>query len=385
MTDNKSLRKASQQKNDEFYTQLADIEQELRHYKEHFRDKIVFCNCDDPFESNFVKYFAMNFNYLGLKKLIATCYDSSPIAFEQMSIFDEVAPVRFANRDRHAYKIEINEVADYNADGAIDLSDVRHLLLNKSNTLTLLQGNGDFRSRECIDLLQQADIVVTNPPFSLFREYVAQLVEYNKKFVIIGNKNCITYKEVFSLFKENKIWLGYRNINADMWFIVPNYYKYEKLINGKKTKHIMGCWLTNIDSTKRHEELILYKNYTPEEYPKYDNYDAINVDKVSDIPCDYNGLMGVPVTFLDKYNPEQFELIALGIVGSIDFACEKKMEILKDGQSTGKFTINAKGTLYRKYDEKKDTKPPAFRDCCTGELYSSIYARIIIRRISNEN
>ena len=296
MTDNKSLRRASQQ---------------LRLYKEYFRNKIVFCNCDDPFESNFVKYFAMNFNFLGLKKLIATCYDSSPIAFEQQSLFEEVAVRRFANTVRHAYKIEINEVADYNNDGAIDLSDVRHLLLNKNNTLTLLQGNGDFRSQECIDLLKQADIVVTNPPFSLFREYVAQLMEYNKKFVIIGNKNCITYKEIFSLLKENRIWLGYRNINADMWFVVPENYKYEKLINGKKSKHIMGCWLTNIDSTKRHEELILYKNYTPEEFPKYDNYDAINVDKVTDIPNDYYGYMGVPITFFDKYNPEQFEIMGI--------------------------------------------------------------------------
>ena len=311
MADNKGLRNASKNKNDEFYTQLADIEQELRHYKEHFKDKVVFCNCDDPFESNFVKYFAMNFNYLGLKKLIATCYDSSPIAFEQQSLFGEVAAKRFPNTVRHAYKIEINQVADYNNDGAIDLTDVRHLLLNKNNTLTLLQGNGDFRSQECIDLLLQTDIVVTNPPFSLFREYVAQLVEYNKKFVIIGNKNCITYKEIFSLLKENKIWLGYRNINADMWFIVPENYKFEKVVNGKKIKHIMGCWLTNIDNIKRHEELTLYKNYTPEEYPKYDNYDAINVDKVSDIPCNYYGYMGVPITFFDKYNPEQFEIFGI--------------------------------------------------------------------------
>lgn len=307
---NLSLQRASREKNDEFYTQLSDIEKELRHYKEHFKDKVVFCNCDDPFESNFVKYFAMNFNYLGLKKLIATCYDSSPIAFEQMSIFDEIAPVRFANRDRHAYKIEINEVADYNNDGAIDLSDVRHLLLNKSNTLTLLQGNGDFRSQECIDLLQQADIIVTNPPFSLFREYVAQLVKYEKKFIIIGNQNAITYKEIFPLIQKNKIWLGY-NSGAQEFQVPMTFERNNTFVkNGiKYAKFGNICWFTNLDIKKRHENLVLYKKYTPEEYPKYDNYDAINVDKVSDIPCNYDGLMGVPITFLDKYNPEQFEII----------------------------------------------------------------------------
>ena len=315
MTDNKSLQRASREKNDEFYTQLADIEQELRHYKEHFRDKIVFCNCDDPFESNFVKYFAMNFNYLGLKKLIATCYDSSPIAFEQQSLFGEVAAKRFPNTVRHAYKIEINQVADYNNDGAIDLTDVRHLLLNKNNTLTLLQGNGDFRSQECIDLLMQADIVVTNPPFSLFREYVAQLVEYNKKFVIIGNQNAITYKETFTLIRRNYLWLGYKSGSQE--FQVPMSFDRNNTYvkNGiKYAKFGNICWFTNLDIKRRHEPITLYKNYTPEEYPKYDNYDAINVDKVSDIPCDYYGVMGVPITFLDKYNPEQFEI--LGIANS---------------------------------------------------------------------
>ena len=312
---NLSLQRASREKNDEFYTQLADIEQELRHYKEHFRDKIVFCNCDDPFESNFVKYFAMNFNYLGLKKLIATCYDSSPIAFEQQSLFEEVAARRFSNTVRHAYKIEINQVDDYNKDGAIDLTDVRHLLLNKGNTLTLMQGNGDFRSRECIDLLLQADIICTNPPFSLFREYVAQLVHNEKKFLIIGNQNAITYKEIFPLIQRNKLWLGY-NSGAQEFQVPMSFERNNTFIkNGVKyAKFGNICWFTNLDIKKRHENLILYKKYSPEEYPKYDNYDAINVDKVADIPCDYfptpncSGEMGVPITFLEKYNPEQFEL-----------------------------------------------------------------------------
>ncbi len=309
MTSNQNLRAASKAKNDEFYTQLVDIELELKHYKEHFKNKVIFCNCDDPYESNFFKYFAMNFNYLGLKKLIATCYDNSPIVYTQFSILGVNENKIYPNENRHAYKIEINEVEDMNHDGAIDLSDVQLLLQNKKNTLVHLKGDGDFRSEECVELLKQADIVVTNPPFSLFREYVSQLVEYNKKFLIIGNKNAITYKEIFKLIKENMLWLGYRNINSDMWLIVPGNYACEKVIDGKRLKHIMACWFTNLETTKRHENLILYKHYNPDEYPKYDNYDAINIDKTCDIPCDYDGCMGVPITFLDKYNPDQFEIL----------------------------------------------------------------------------
>lgn len=250
--------------------------------------------------------------------------------------------------------------------------------------MTLLKGDGDFRSSECIELLKQADIVVTNPPFSLFREYIAQLMKYEKKFIILGNQNAVTYKETFPLLKENKMWLGY--YCGDMAFAVPLHYE-ERTTRfwiddkGQKWRSLGNiCWYTNLDTTKRHENITLYKQYTPEEYPHYENYDAINVDKVSDIPYDYNGAMGVPITFLDKYNPEQFEIVALGIVGSIDFSIEKKMEILKNGQPTGKYTVNAKGTLYRKYNPNIDTKPPAFKDVITNELYSSIYARIIIKR-----
>ena len=309
MSGNSSLRKASKEKNDEFYTQIEDIERELKHYKEHFRDKIIFCNCDDPFESNFFKYFAMNFNFLGLKKLICTCYDSSPIAYTQLSF--GVPEKEIPNKNRKAYKIEITEVNDYNNDGAVDLSDVKYLLQNDKNTLSMLKGDGDFRSDECVELLKQADIVVTNPPFSLFREYVAQLIKHDKEFIIIGNKNAITYKEIFLLFQKNKIWLGYRNINEDMWLIVPNNSKFEKEIDGKRLKHIMACWFTNIDIQKRHETLPMYKKYTLEEYPNYDNYNAINVDKVIDIPYDYDGYMGVPITFMDKYNPVQFEILGI--------------------------------------------------------------------------
>ena len=308
---NASLQRAAKAKADEFYTQLPDIEAELRHYKDHFKGKKILCNCDDPFESNFFKYFAMNFNHLGLAKLTATSYVDSPIAEGQLPLFEVQGLGVRQGEGKKPYKIEITEVSDEDGDGAVGLADVEYLLRNQRNTLSLLQGDGDFRSQECIELLKQADIVVTNPPFSLFREYVAQLVEYDKKFIIIGNKNSITYKDIFSLIKDGKLWLGYRNINQDMWFIVPEDYDFEKIVDGKRLKHIMGCWFTNLDTTKRHEILTLYCRYEPEAYPHYDNYDAINVNKVADIPYDYEGVMGVPITFLDKYNPDQFEIIGL--------------------------------------------------------------------------
>ena len=308
---NASLKRAAKAKADEFYTQLPDIEAELKHYKDHFKGKKILCNCDDPFESNFFKYFAMNFNHLGLAKLTATSYVDSPIAEGQLPLFEVQGLGVSQGEGKKPYKIEITEVRDEDHDGAVGLADVEYLLRNQRNTLSLLQGDGDFRSQECIELLKQADIVVTNPPFSLFREYVAQLVEFDKKFIIIGNKNSITYKEIFSLIKAGQLWLGYRNINKDMWFIVPEDYDFEKVVDGKRLKHIMGCWFTNLDTTKRHEILTLHCRYEPEAYPHYDNYDAINVDKVAEIPYDYEGIMGVPITFLDKYNPDQFEIIGL--------------------------------------------------------------------------
>ena len=374
--------KAKKNKADEFYTQLPDIEVEMRHYKEQFKGKVIFCNCDDPYESNFFKYFAMNFNFLGLKKLIATCYIGSPVTGEQLILFDVVSLADISVDAKSPYKIEITEVTDENADGAVDLIDVEYLLKNKKNALTLLNGDGDFRSPECIELLKQADIIVTNPPFSLFREYVAQLIEDEKKFIIIGNTNAITYKEIFVFIKENKIQTGHTNFNVGMYFFVPdNYERYHKIENGRKlVRNSNSCWFTNLDVAKCHEFLTLYKKYTPKENSHYCNYDAIEVSKVAEIPYDYNGAMGVPITFIDKYNPEQFEIIALGIVGSIEFSNEKKMETLKDGKPTGKYTVNAKGTLYRKYNLETDMKPPAFKDFETGELYSSIYARIIIKR-----
>ena len=314
--DNRNLRQAKKAKKDEFYTQLADIEKELKHYKDQFRGKIVYCNCDDPYESNFFKYFAANFNALGLKKLITTSYSGSPIAGQQLPLFEIEGLKEIKPKDAEAHRIEINEVPDFNKDGAIDLKDIEQLLKHTANVCAPLKGNGDFRSEECIELLKQADIVCTNPPFSLFREYVAQLVEYDKKFLIIGNLNAITYKEIFPLIKENKIWLGASIHNGDREFRVPDDYPlsaagYRVDKEGNKYIRVKGVrWFTNLDYKERHEELTLYKKYTPEEYPKYDNYNAIEVSKTSDIPMDYDGVMGVPISFLDKYNPDQFEIVS---------------------------------------------------------------------------
>ncbi len=317
-TKSDELRNARKEKKDEFYTQLVDIELEMKHYHSYFKDKIVFCNCDDPYESNFFKYFAMNFNFLGLKKLIATCYGSSPIVYTQLTLFGEDEIVSKIDGEKKAYKIEITEVVDENGDGAIDLTDVEYLLKNKKNVLTLLNENGDFRSAECIELLKEADVVVTNPPFSLFRDYVALLVKYNKDFLIIGNVNAIAYKEVFPLVKDNKMWMGCSIHSGDREFQVPDTYPLNAAgcrvdENGKKFIRVKGVrWFTNIDNKDRHEEMTLYKKYTPEEYPHYDNFDAINVNSTAEIPYDYDGIMGVPITFLDKYNPDQFEIIGMG-------------------------------------------------------------------------
>lgn len=287
MARNKSLQNANKAKKDEFYTQLVDIENELRHYKEHFRGKTVLCNCDDPRVSNFFHYFAYSFEQLGLKKLITTCYKN-----QDMNLFSQ-------NKSEKAIYLEYE--GDKNGNRIPDIEEIG---------IKELKGDGDFRSAECIELLKQADIVVTNPPFSLFREYIAQLVKYEKKFLVIGTQNAITYKEIFPLIKENKLWLGYGFKGGAGHFIS----KYEDIATAGDHRQGMirvsgVTWFTNLETEKCHEELILYKKYTPEEYPKYDNYDAINVGKTSDIPMDYDGVMGVPITFLYKYNPAQFEIL----------------------------------------------------------------------------
>jgi len=312
---NSNLHSSRADKADEFYTQLSLIESELKHYKEHFKGKVVFCNCDDPFESNFFKYFAMNFNSLGLKKLIATCYATSPIVYTQLNLFGTEIVVSTEETEKKPYKIEITEVTDENQDGRTDLADVEYLLRNRKNALALLEGDGDFRSPECVELLKQADIVVTNPPFSLFREYMAQLMEYEKDFIIIGNQNAITYREIFPLIRDNKVWLGYNS--GHFWFMVPDTYEEKKTDfrideNGQKWRRMGNiCFFTNLDIDKRHEDMTLFRTYSPEEYPKYDNYDAINVNRTLDIPCDYYGVMGVPITFMQYYNPNQFIIIGL--------------------------------------------------------------------------
>lgn len=309
---NKNLNAAKTAKKDEFYTQLTDIERELQHYWPHFRDKVVLCNCDDPYESNFFKYFALRFNQLGLKKLICTCYDGSPVMGTELSLFSLDAE---GNEKKTAYKVEITEVTDVNGDGAVDLADVEYLIQNDKNVLSCLQGNGDFRSRECIELLKEADIVVTNPPFSLFREYIAQLMGYEKKFLIIGNVNAVSYKEVFPLIKDNRLWFGPSINSGDRKFHVPDDYPLNAAgcgvdIDGRRFIRVKGVrWFTNLDHHKRHEEMDLVCRYSQDEYPTYDNYDAIDVSNTSDIPFDYEGIMGVPITFLDKYNPDQFEIV----------------------------------------------------------------------------
>lgn len=312
--NNSQLTKARKAKNDEFYTQLTDIEKELRHYRRHFEGKIVLCNCDDPFESNFFKYFVLNFNRLGLRKLIATCYTGSPIANQQLSIFDVIG--KEDDNSNKPYKAIVTKVYDKTGDGGVDMCDVAELFKLGENQLSELQGNGDFRSAECLSLLEEADIVVTNPPFSLFREYVATLIEYGKKFVIMGNKNAITYKEFFPYLMNNKIWAGATSLNGGRWMIMPRAVEVESK-KAKTNEHgeiilnVAGvCWFTNLDIKKRHDSLIMIKRYSPDEYENFENMNgAINVDKVVDIPMDYPGVMGVPVTFFEKYNPDQFEII----------------------------------------------------------------------------
>ena len=288
-----NLHKAKRQKNDDFYTQLSDIENELKHYKPHFAGKVVYCNCDDPTASNFYHYFSMNFHFLGLKKLITTCYQNP-----QHDIF--------SNYDSEkSIWLECGEGTSEKGAYVPSKPLIRHLA-----------GDGDFRSSECVELLKQADIVVTNPPFSLFREYIAQLIEYEKKFLVLGNQNSISNKEIFPLIKNRKMWLGMDN-GGTKWFEVKPHYEIEtearkRIENGKKY-FSMGniAWFTNLDHSKRHQEIILTQRYSPEKYQKYDNYDAIEVNKYTDIPMDYDGEMGVPVTFIDKHNPKQFEIVGM--------------------------------------------------------------------------
>ena len=344
----RNIDKAKEAKKDEFYTQLDDINNELKHYREHFRGITLLFNCDVPRISNFFTYFAYNFEFLGLKKLITTCYKN-----QNVDLFSQ-------NQSEQA--VYLIYEGDKNGNHTPDANEIG---------VMPLKGDGDFRSKECIELLKEADIVVTNPPFSLFREYVAQLMEYDKEFLIIGNQNALSYKEIFPLIRDNKMWLGASIHSGDRKFWVPEDYELKAAgcgidATGRKFIRVKGVrWFTNLDYKERHEDLILYKNYTPDLYPKYENYDAINVNKTEDIPCDYEGIMGVPITFMDKYNPDQFEIIGLGIANL--------------GLSIGVQPYKPEHKKYRKEIQK--------RGAVDGDLYMMNgnevvvpYARILIRR-----
>lgn len=313
MAGNDNLKISKSGKQDEFYTQLDTIENELKHYREYFKDKIVLCNCDDPYESNFFKYFALNFNTLGLKKLITTCYMGSPIVHTQLSFFEKGELHYEIGKSKQPYKIEICEVKSEDGSTNVDLTDVEFLLKNKKNVLTTLKEDGDFRSKECLDLLDECDIVVTNPPFSLMKEYVPLVMEKGKKCLILGNMNHITFREIFHYFKNRNLWLGYNS--GHFWFRVPEHYE-EKATDfkideqGQKWRRMGNiCWFTNMDIDIRHQPLELYKYYSPEEYPTYDTYDAIHVNYYSEIPADTDKVMGVPITYLAHHCDEQFEIL----------------------------------------------------------------------------
>ena len=423
---NSDLHNAKEAKADEFYTQLSDIQAEMSHYPDKFKDKVVFCNCDDPFESNFVKYFLMNFNRLGLKELIATGYKTSTIGGEEIGIANTPYVLRVKDTSKYLvgtqkdldvrgakYFLETegnkimtpligNDAIDENGN-QIKVSVKVECLDDDGNTILTKSGKpkmktvkqdlyyeaGDFRSDMSLALLNEADIVVTNPPFSLFREYVALLMKYKKQFLIIGNQNAITYKEIFAYIKNKDLWLGASIHSGDREFRIPSYYEVRSNslrtdAKGNRYVRVVGVrWFTNLDYAERHIILPLDLGFVydghEEMYPTFENFDAINVDKTSNIPCDYTKTMGVPITWLDKYCPEQFEIVALGIVGSCDFTKNVEMYILdKKGKETDKTTWNAKGTLYRKHLDT-DTKVAAFKDVKTGELYQSIYARILIK------
>ena len=352
MAKNSGLSKAKNAKKDEFYTSYEVIQAEINHYEDKFKNKTVLCNCDDPFESNFCKFFLRNFNYLKLKRLICTSYSTSPIVGQQLTLVGwNEEPIKRCN----GYVMDISEVPMANGRGVSD-SDIDSLLKSKNSGVKKLKGDGDFRSDECIEYMKQADVVITNPPFSLFREYVAQLIEYEKNFLIIGNVNAITYKEIFPLIKDNKMWLGASIHSGDRKFYVPDDYPLKASgcgedENGRKFIRVKGVrWFTNLDYTKRHEELVLYKKYygNEEEYPKYDNYDAINVDKTADIPCDYFEYMAVPITYTDKYNPDQFEIINANDIRTNPDTPIKAHGLIKDKDAvitTQNYTKNAEKDL----------------------------------------
>ncbi len=398
---NKNLTNAKKAKNDEFYTQFSDIQKEVESYLEYdpntFKGKVVYSNCDDPFESNFFRYFVLNFDRLGLKCLITTSYKPSPVANTQLGLFgdDKTLEPAKGRPKVTANKFIINEVGDVNEDGSFTLEDIaQQLKRNKNNEWTPLEGDGDFRSNECVELLKQSDIVVTNPPFSLFREHIKQLADYDKRFLIIGSINAITYKEVFPLIKLNKLWVGATNFNTGMYFQVPenfvyaDTYKFEREQSGVKVNRVPGvCWFTNLDHGRRHQPLPLMtmgdnlkyskhneikgKNF----YDKYDNFDAIEVPFTDAIPSDYVGIMGVPKTFLDKYNPDQFEI--LGYDKSVELRTKiysRQQQIDKNGKISNVTKLNDGGAI-------EVTSKPTDTTYYTvdGKCYIQAFSRIFIK------
>lgn len=374
MAKNSSFDRARKAKQDEFYTLLSDIEYELRYFRHHFKGKTVFCNCDDPFESNFFKYFVLNFNKLGLRKLIATCFAGSPIAGEQLSLFD-VDP---SAKPGTPYKAIVTTVYDATGDGGIDMFDVAELFKNGENELVELSGDGDFRSDECIALMDEADIVVTNPPFSLFRPYVATLMEHDKDFIIIGSTNAISMREIFPLLRSNRMWLGVPFRSGNAYFYIPESVDVSQYAEGvfdpetRTVKFRNCCWYTNLDFKQRHEEMILVQKYDPVKHPKYENLEnAINVDKLKDIPRDWAGLMGVPITFMSQYNPDQFEVLGLSremsLPGKTGMSASFIDDYFKQG-GTAQISEGHPDVCY--YD--KDGK------CCVP------YRRVIIRNLHPE-
>ena len=382
MAGNTGLGAAKTAKKDEFYTQLSDIEKEMRHYRRHFKGKTVLCNCDDPFESNFFKFFVLNFQRLGLKKLIATCYAGSPITGSQLSLSDVLGGDE--SKTGKPYKAVVTTVYDATGDGGVDMLDVAELFKSGENELTELEGDGDFRSSECLDLLEEADIVVTNPPFSLFREYIATLMEYKKRFIVVGHQNAITYKEIFPLIKDGSLWLG-AGFKANVGFFQSPYEDMAKATDRREGFiRVSGVmWFTNLDIKKRHEQLILVRRYAgyEDKYPRYDNYDAIEVSKVADIPSDYAGVMGVPITFLDKHSPEQFEIIGITKTwfGAASKTYGQQTQVDKKGKETIVSKLNDGPAL------RVDAPP-------TGKTYYVVddhyfiqaYARVLIRNLHPE-
>ena len=362
MSLNENLRKAKRQKNDEFYTQRSDIEKELHHYTGHFSNKVVYCNCDDPRVSNFFHYFSYNFEHLGLKKLITACYRN-----QERDLF---------SRHDSERAIWLEYKGNAKGERVPDVGDIG---------IREFQRDGDFRSAECIELLKQADIVVTNPPFSLFREYVAQLMEHSKQFLIIGNMNAVTYKEIFPLIKDNRMWLGPSIKSGDREFGIPVHYPLTAATsrideNGNKFVRVKGVrWFTNLNHKKRHEDLVLYKRYSPKEYPTYDNYDAINVNKTAEIPMDWDGAMGVPVTFLDKHNPEQFEILGVSYLWDDGFEShtfyDDYAEMRPDGTKTGMSGQKANG-----YPILRGRLPTGNCLVRGDDVVHTLYKRIFIRR-----